>query len=144
MVFSQLRICRPPPPSVWSGFYGSCAMCWNERKINFHIFQIFIFQVIVKFHRKLEWWRHKNSQKMTITRKIKIGKTLNLIFFLFSRFRIFHVNLNPFNFFFWNFFFSEKIFEYFWRKKNSEFFFFFFFPTKMHPGSRIFFRIGGL
>ena len=32
--------------------------------------------------------------EMTITQKIKIRKISNLIFFLFSRFRIFHVNLN--------------------------------------------------
>ena len=35
----------------------------------------------------------QNDQKMTITRKIKSKKSEILFFFLFSRFRIFHVNL---------------------------------------------------
>ena len=44
-------------------------MCWNDRKINF---PTFIFRVIVKNHRKLGWWCHKNNR----TRKIKNGKNL--------------------------------------------------------------------
>ena len=76
-------------------------MCWNEWKINFPIIPIFIFRVIVKIHRKLTIFR----TKVTITRKIEIGKIWNLIFLLFSRFRIFHVNLTTYEknkIWFWN------------------------------------------
>ena len=40
----------PPTLQFWSCLYERCVMCWNEWKMNF---PIFIFQVIVKVHRKL-------------------------------------------------------------------------------------------
>ena len=55
-------------------------MCWIELTTKYIFFAIFVFQVIVKIHRNLRWWRHKNDTKMTITRKIKIGKIWKLIF----------------------------------------------------------------
>ena len=36
-------------PQFWSGFYGRCAMCWNEWKIYFLIFAIFSFRDMVDF-----------------------------------------------------------------------------------------------
>ena len=51
---SQPRICRPPPPpQFWSGFYGWCAMCWNDWKIKFLFFPIFVFRVIEKNSSKI-------------------------------------------------------------------------------------------
>ena len=54
---------HPPSPQFWSNFYGRCAMCWIELKINF---LIFIFRVIVKIHRKMTVFstkRMKNDKK---------------------------------------------------------------------------------
>ena len=61
-----------PSKDIWSHFYGRCAMCWNEWKINF---RIFIFWVIVKIHRTLVWWCHKNdhNSKRKKNRKKKIS-----------------------------------------------------------------------
>ena len=56
------------------------AIGWIESRTKFQNSPIFIFRVIAKFHRKLGWWRHKNDQKITLTRKIKIGKIWNLVF----------------------------------------------------------------
>ena len=66
---SQLRICRPPPPPTFDPvFYGWCAMCWNEWKINF---PILIFRVIMK-----------NSSKIGVFKHIKyFWKKLNFRFF---------------------------------------------------------------
>ena len=64
------------PPQFCSHFYERCAMCWIELKINFTIFPIFIFRVIVKFNWKLTVL----NTKMTITRKIYI---LNIFFYRF-------------------------------------------------------------
>ena len=55
--------------------YAHCAMCWNEWKNNL---PNFISWIIVKINRKLTIFR----TKMTITRKIKIGKIWNLLFLL--------------------------------------------------------------
>ena len=63
---------------------------------------IFVFQVILKIHRKLGWWRHKNDYN---SKNLKFD-----FFFLFSRFRIFHVNLNTFQNFYFIFMFHKCMF----------------------------------
>ena len=57
-------------------FLKISAFSWRENRTNFQIFPIFISWIIVKIHRKLTIFR----TKMTITRKIKIGRIWNLIF----------------------------------------------------------------
>ena len=37
---------NPPSPQKWPPLHDRCAMCWNEWKIRFQIFTIFIFSVI--------------------------------------------------------------------------------------------------
>ena len=91
---SQGTTSRPPPLS------GLIPLSWKMRnwlnrirKILRKILRFLFFELSWKIHHKLGWWRYKNDQKMTTTRKIKIGKIWNIFFFFrFSRFRIFHVN----------------------------------------------------
>ena len=65
------------PPQFWFGFYGWCAMCWNEWKINFPFFRFYLFlELLWKF---IENWEHF-CIKMIITWKIYIRKIWNLIF----------------------------------------------------------------
>ena len=77
--FSQLRICRPPLPQLWSHFHERCAMCWNECNFFLRFLWFLFFELLRKFIKNWQfleqkWW------KMTITRKIKIGKIWNLVF----------------------------------------------------------------
>ena len=71
---SQLTTFRPHS-QYWSHFQETCAMCWNEWKNNL---PNFISWIIVKINRKLTIFR----TKMTIARKIKIGKIWYLLFLL--------------------------------------------------------------
>ena len=75
MDFSQIRICRPDPPSVLIRFL------WMVRCVlNKFFFFDFYFSSYEKF---IENWVDevtKNDQKRTITRKIEIGKIWNFIF----------------------------------------------------------------
>ena len=141
MDFSQIRICRPDPPSVLIRFLWMVRCVLN----NFFFFD-FYFSSYEKF---IENWVDevtKNDQKRTITRKIEIGKIWNFIFPLiqpipdvsckFEHFT-FHLNLkkkcrHP------------KMFEHFWRWKISIFLWWETSPhTKKLPGSGIYFRIAG-
>ena len=83
-----------PPPSVLIPLSWKMRNWLNRiRKILRKILRFLFFELSWKIHHKLGWWRYKNDQKMTTTRKIKIGKIWNIFFFFrFSRFRIFHVN----------------------------------------------------
>ena len=67
----------PPLPSVLILLLWKMRNVLNRMKNNFPIFMILIFRVIVKNSSKIgiQKW-----SKMNITRKIKIGKILNLIF----------------------------------------------------------------
>ena len=60
VTLSQLKISRPPVPSVLLPFSWKMrnVLNWIEWKINF---PIFIFWVIVKIHRKFEWFEYKND-----------------------------------------------------------------------------------
>ena len=80
------------------------------------IMKKFSYLYFSSYHRKLGWWRHKNDTKMTISRKMKIRKIWKLVFFLFSRFPIFHIILKNKNKIlkFW------KIYEKCLRKKKFE------------------------
>ena len=80
---SQLKIRRLPPPLKSCLTSITSWKIWNVLNRMGKImkkFSDFYFLSSAKFHRKLGWWHHKNNQKITITRKIKIGKFLNLIF----------------------------------------------------------------
>ena len=83
-----------PSPSVLIPLSWKMRNWLNRiRKILRKILRFLFFELSWKIHHKLGWWRYKNDQKMTITRKMKIGKIWYMVFFfLFSRFRIFHVN----------------------------------------------------
>ena len=71
-------------------------MCWNEWKINFMIFPIYILELSWKF---IENWDDL-STKITKNDNMKINKNRKIFkiwfFFRFSRFHNFHVNLNIF------------------------------------------------
>ena len=55
-----------------SNFDERSAFSWIENRTNFQIFQIFIFRVMVKIHRKLTIL----STKMIISQKLKIWKLI--------------------------------------------------------------------
>ena len=102
LAFSQIRICRPFPLNFDLVFMkdAECAET-NEKSI----FRLLFFELSWKF---IEKWGDLRT-KMTITRKMKIGKIWNLIFHVNLKICIFHVNLNTFeNKKNWNFF-LEKI-----------------------------------
>ena len=79
MVVSCLRTCRPPPPQKWwpqKGVMKGAKFAELKGKINKKILRFYFSS----YHWKLEWFFHKNVAKITITRKIKIGKIWNLVF----------------------------------------------------------------
>ena len=77
----------------WLNIYERSGIGWIERKITFQIFPIYIFWVMVIFYYLCEVVILIFDEYFTITWKIKIGKIWNMVFFfLFSRFRIFHLN----------------------------------------------------
>ena len=63
--FSQLRICKPPPPHLslpqkWYHFNRRFAMCRNKWKIKFSIFWAMI-NFVLKIHRKCGKFEYKND-----------------------------------------------------------------------------------
>ena len=78
--FYLWRICRPPAPSVLIRFLWMMRSALNRIKNGTQFFPIFIFRVTVKTSSKIRVTTSQNDQKVTITRKIKIGKFWNLIF----------------------------------------------------------------
>ena len=80
---------QTPTPQYCSRFNERCAKCWIELKINFSIYPILIFRVIVNIHRKLGCFKYKNDDNSK-------KKSENGFFIRFSTFRIFHVNFITF------------------------------------------------
>ena len=85
-LFSTKDMQTPPPLSVLIRFLWMmrCELNRLEKKNNAKILRFLFFELSWKIHRKLGWWRQKNDQKMTITRKIKIGINLKLGFSSYS------------------------------------------------------------
>ena len=78
LAFSHLRTyTEPPPPSVVVETLWKVRSVLNRTGNIIKKFSDFYFSI---YHRKLGWFFHKNDTKMTITRKIKIGKIWNFVF----------------------------------------------------------------
>ena len=77
-VLSQPRICRPLPLEM-ERFSGEMWNVLNRMKNEIFFFSFFIFRVIVKIHRKLGWWRHKNdhNSKNKNRKNLKYGFSFN-------------------------------------------------------------------
>ena len=74
--FSLKDMQTPHPPSVLIRFL------WMMGSVLYSIGKIMknFSSLYFSSYRKLVWWCHKNDTKMSISRKIKIGKIRNLVF----------------------------------------------------------------
>ena len=91
-----------------SYLHEKCGKSWNEWKINFPIFAIFRFWVMVDFVLKNHG---KIDQKMCISQKLKIGKIGKLKLHLFQHIPYLSCKFEHF----WNF--EKKLFMNYWLKE---------------------------
>ena len=81
-VFSQLRICRPPPSILIQFLWMMCNVL-NRMENEIIFYAIFIFRVIVKIHRKLTIFKTKKT-KNDHNSKNKNRKNLKFDFSFYS------------------------------------------------------------